>query len=380
MPKFHSLRSLQPVRIDDEPGEPSPASHTSVIDKAQAPFHQPVDFPRVPVTQGLSGEAEHEQHFQANPISPTHSLLSAQSGLATPTTTAKHAPPPKYTKPLYNTQKQQVVQPAKSTQALQSYQPQSLLTALQLTMEPQTNRTPIVIPAVMKKTKQRPTTQVLSPNTRRTISRFKLGIVLGALVAFIFLTAFSLGPVSQGKDTFPLVNTAIRWAQTQQQGLNVALSQSPQSLQPAQPAQDTNQAIAVVPAMPTAPTGDLVTIAQQDAIKYGISPVYFVNQIYAESGFNQYAYSPAGAVGIAQFIPSTAAALGVDPYDPVSALDGAARFMANLSAEFGGDYGKALAAYNAGSGTVINAVNAAGANWLSLMPYETQLYVQKIIG
>jgi soluble lytic murein transglycosylase-like protein len=105
-----------------------------------------------------------------------------------------------------------------------------------------------------------------------------------------------------------------------------------------------------------------------------------VRQIYAESGFNPNAYSPAGAVGIAQFIPSTAYALGINPYDPVSALDGAAKFMATLSNSFGGDYAKALAAYNAGSGAVNTAVRNGGANWLSLMPYETQAYVMKIMG
>jgi soluble lytic murein transglycosylase-like protein len=132
--------------------------------------------------------------------------------------------------------------------------------------------------------------------------------------------------------------------------------------------------------MPNIARSDLVALAEQDAIKYGISPVYFVRQIYAESGFNPNAYSPAGAVGIAQFLPSTAAGLGVNPYDPVSALDGAAKYMARLSNQFGGDYAKALAAYNAGSGTVQNAINQGGANWLAFTPRETQAYIQKIMG
>ena len=165
--------------------------------------------------------------------------------------------------------------------------------------------------------------------------------------------------------------------QGQQQGWNNAVIQvaaTPATQNAAQPV------VAAVPAMPAVPQSDLVTLAQQDAIEYGISPVYFVRQIYAESGFNPNAYSPAGAVGIAQFLPSTAAGLGIDPYDPVSALNGAAKYMAGLSNQFGGDYAKALAAYNAGSGAVQTAVNNAGANWLSLMPYETQVYVNKIMG
>jgi soluble lytic murein transglycosylase-like protein len=99
-----------------------------------------------------------------------------------------------------------------------------------------------------------------------------------------------------------------------------------------------------------------------------------------ESGFNPNAISPSGAVGIAQFEPSTAAGLGFNPYDPVAALKGAANYMARLSSEYGGDYTKALAAYNAGSGTVNSAIQRGGANWLSLMPAETQNYVARITG
>lgn len=125
---------------------------------------------------------------------------------------------------------------------------------------------------------------------------------------------------------------------------------------------------------------DYVSIARQAAISAGINPDYFVRQIQQESGFNPNATSPAGAVGIAQFMPGTAAGMGVNPYDPTQALYGAARMMANLSAEFGGNYAKALAAYNAGPGTVIAAVRAGGGNWLSLMPAETQHYVAIIMG
>ena len=81
-----------------------------------------------------------------------------------------------------------------------------------------------------------------------------------------------------------------------------------------------------------------------------------------------------------QFLPSTAAGLGINPYDPVSALYGAARYMASLSAQFGGNYSMGLAAYNAGSGAVQSAVNRGGANWLYLLPLETQNYVLKIMG
>lgn len=125
---------------------------------------------------------------------------------------------------------------------------------------------------------------------------------------------------------------------------------------------------------------DYVGMARQAASSAGISPDTFVRQIQQESGFNPNAGSPAGAQGIAQFMPGTAASMGVNPYDPSSALPGAARMMAGLAAQYGGDYAKALAAYNAGGGAVDSAVAAGGANWLAFMPAETQNYVAIIMG
>ncbi len=125
---------------------------------------------------------------------------------------------------------------------------------------------------------------------------------------------------------------------------------------------------------------DYQSIARQAAAQAGINPDIFVRQIQQESGFNPGAVSGAGAVGIAQFMPGTAASMGVNPYDPTSALYGAARLMANLNSQFGGDYAKALAAYNAGPGAVQGAVRAGGANWLAMLPGETQHYVHTILG
>ncbi len=89
--------------------------------------------------------------------------------------------------------------------------------------------------------------------------------------------------------------------------------------------------------------------------------------------------SPSGAVGIAQFLPSTAASLGIDPLNPLQALQGAAKLMANFYHQYG-DYAKALAAYNAGSANVNNAVNSCGASWLSCLPAQTRNYVAVIMG
>jgi len=129
------------------------------------------------------------------------------------------------------------------------------------------------------------------------------------------------------------------------------------------------------------PSSQYVAIARQDAINAGISPDYFVRQINQESGFNPNAVSPAGAVGIAQFLPSTAAGLGFDPYNPIAALNGAAHLMANYSHNYGGDYAKALAAYNGGPGAVQNALNGCGAaNWMNCLPGETRNYIRTIMG
>lgn len=92
----------------------------------------------------------------------------------------------------------------------------------------------------------------------------------------------------------------------------------------------------------------------------------------AESGGDAGAISTAGAQGLMQLMPSTAAGLGVtDPFDAAQAIDGAARYLSDNLAAFGGSLTEALAAYNAGPG----AVRQYG----GVPPYaETQNYVQKI--
>lgn len=132
--------------------------------------------------------------------------------------------------------------------------------------------------------------------------------------------------------------------------------------------------------VPSFQQGSYRAMAVADAQRYGINPNLFIKQIEMESGFQSGVVSPAGAVGIAQFVPSTAAGLGVNPWDPVSSLAGAAALDARNLKAYGGDYQKMLAAYNAGAGTVNAAIQRGGANWLSYMPAETQNYVRSIIG
>lgn len=108
------------------------------------------------------------------------------------------------------------------------------------------------------------------------------------------------------------------------------------------------------------------------ASRHGVSAALLAAQLMAESNFNPSAVSPAGAQGIAQFMPATAAAYGLgDPFDPAAAIDAQARLMGELLAQFGSAE-LALAAYNAGPG----AVSACDC----VPPYpETQAYVARIL-
>jgi soluble lytic murein transglycosylase-like protein len=108
----------------------------------------------------------------------------------------------------------------------------------------------------------------------------------------------------------------------------------------------------------------------QAAARYGLSPQLLAAVGKVESGYDPNAVSPAGAVGLMQLMPSTAAGLGVNPSDPAQAIDGAARLLSRNLREFG-SLPLALAAYNAGAG----AVHKYG----GVPPYaETQGYVKKV--
>jgi hypothetical protein len=106
--------------------------------------------------------------------------------------------------------------------------------------------------------------------------------------------------------------------------------------------------------------------------RWNVSPGLLAAQLMAESGFNPRAVSPAGALGIAQFMPSTARTYGLrDPFDPIASIDAQAHLMSDLLRHFH-SVPLALAAYNAGPG----AVAACGC----VPPYpETRAYVARIL-
>lgn len=105
--------------------------------------------------------------------------------------------------------------------------------------------------------------------------------------------------------------------------------------------------------------------------KYNVDPLIMSALIDTESKFNQNAVSSAGAIGMGQLLPSTASALGVNPYDTLQNIEGACSYMATQLNNFNGDTRLALAAYNAGS----DAIKQYG----SVPPFEeTQNYVTQI--
>lgn len=104
---------------------------------------------------------------------------------------------------------------------------------------------------------------------------------------------------------------------------------------------------------------------------HGIQPSVLAAVAKIESAFDPNAVSHAGAQGLMQFMPATAADMGVDPFDPASAIDGAARYLSQNLRRFG-SLELALAAYNAGPG----AVQQHG----GIPPFaETQAYVPKVL-
>ena len=107
------------------------------------------------------------------------------------------------------------------------------------------------------------------------------------------------------------------------------------------------------------------------AIANGVEPALAVSIAKNESGFDQNAISPAGAIGIGQLMPDTAAGLGVDPYDWKQNILGMIKYIKELWETFDGDIAKVIAGYNAGS--------AAVQKYGGIPPYpETQAYYENV--
>lgn len=116
----------------------------------------------------------------------------------------------------------------------------------------------------------------------------------------------------------------------------------------------------------------LSSLITNAAKKYQVDPKLVSAVAEVESGGRQEATSAAGAVGVMQLMPDTAASLGVNPYDKRENVEGGAKYLKEMLDLFGGDVKKAVAAYNAGP--------AAVKNYGGVPPYkETQNYVNKVL-
>jgi soluble lytic murein transglycosylase-like protein len=132
----------------------------------------------------------------------------------------------------------------------------------------------------------------------------------------------------------------------------------------------TNPRISPIDALRLA--GATVRAAQRS----GLPPEFLAATLLQESAFDPQAISAAGAIGIAQFMPSTADGIGIDPFDPFDAIDSAAQLLSGYVRAYGQQYANpyatALAAYNAGPGAV--------SQYHGVPPYpETRDYINDIV-
>lgn len=156
-----------------------------------------------------------------------------------------------------------------------------------------------------------------------------------------------------------------QWIEAPKPGLAVRLTTAPTDI-------TTIRRVLTTPAVGASARG---ATAYQDLFdaataKYQLPAGMLSAVAKAESNYNPAARSSAGAVGLMQLMPSTAAGMGVDPSDPAQAIDGAGRLLSRNLKKFG-SVPLALAAYNAGVGAV--------SSYHGIPPYaETQSYVRKV--
>lgn len=162
-----------------------------------------------------------------------------------------------------------------------------------------------------------------------------------------------------------------------------ALADSTKALENNQNTISTNTAVSDTSTVSTGQTAassassytssELDSIFEDAANTYGVSSIILKSIAKAESGFNPSAVSSAGAVGIMQLMPSTAAALGVsNSYDARENIMGGAKYISQLLSNYQGNISLALAAYNAGSANVDK--------YGGIPPFtETQNYVKKVL-
>ena len=120
---------------------------------------------------------------------------------------------------------------------------------------------------------------------------------------------------------------------------------------------------------------EICTTVAESAHSNALPVPFFIRLLFQESGFRPDVVSRAGAQGIAQFMPETAATVGLNnPFDPIQAIAASARLLGDLVRRFG-NLGLAAAAYNAGPRRTQDWLEKKGK-----LPQETQHYVKTITG
>lgn len=120
---------------------------------------------------------------------------------------------------------------------------------------------------------------------------------------------------------------------------------------------------------------DVCKLIERNASQHGLDPNFLARLLWKESRFEPGAVSPAGAIGIAQFIPSTADLYDLDdPFNPALAIGRAAWYLRYLTDMFG-NIGMAAIAYNGGENRAARFLAKQ-----TVLPYETQDYVEAITG
>lgn len=205
-------------------------------------------------------------------------------------------------------------------------------------------------------------------------------LVAGLTVAFVFGFEMNAYPAADASFSLDAAQAIADPVASQSVALAKADKLMPLLVQTAliSPALDLEVAaddVSVESAKPLMSTDEFCAALTQAAEDSNIPPAFFARLLWQESKFKHDAMSHVGARGVAQFMPATAAEVGLDdPLDPRQALPASAKFLRKLHDRFG-NLGLAAAAYNAGPGRIQNWLARRGP-----LPEETRNYVRIITG